>query len=350
MTHPEIPKYKTSRVIVGIIIAIASAVLSPLLTGFCTTLISFTVINAFLYGFGGMVPAAAGMLLDVLAFGIYFGLEGALIAAIAFVLPSAFIVRNLRWRVPFFKMLAQSIAVQVLCVLAALAAGYILIGADLIGALIEALRSLFDMIYPGAVDFVLSRVYDIEAVPDTLTQQQLVNGVLDEARRAAYLDGYLNEISASLRLTLPGYLLSASCLTGVLAAAWPAKMINKRLPVNGAYVSSARWYTPWRISLGLLGGWVIVWLLTVLGLENGDSVQLAFQALLFLVLRVQAAVSLERRLTQMNMRAGLRVFIIVVAELIFGEFVIYYGAFSALFGSTGAANQLRALRADKDNK
>lgn len=350
MTRPESPKYKTSRIVVGVIIAIASAVLSPLLTGFCTTLISFTVINAFLYGFGGMIPAAAGMLLDVLAFGTYFGIKGALVAALAFVLPSAFIIRNLRWRVPFFKMMAQSIAAQVLGVFAALAAAYLFVGADLIGTLIETLRSLFDMVYPGAMDFVLSKVYDIESVPDTLTQEQLVTGVLGEARRATYLDGYLKEISASLRLTLPGYLLSASCLTGVLATAWPAKMINQRLPMNGAYVSLARWYTPWRVSLGLLGGWMVTWLLTVLGLEAGDSVQLAFQALLFLVLRVQAAASLERRLIQFNVRAGLRAFIIVVSELVFGEFVIYYGAFSALFGSTGAASQLSARRADKDDK
>lgn len=348
--RPEIPKYKTSRVVAGVIIAIAAAVFAPLLTGFCTTLISFTVINAFLYGFGGMVPAAAGMLLDVIAFGMYFGIEGALTAFLAFVAPSAFIIRNLRWRVPFSKMMVQSIAAQVLGVFAALVAAYFFVGSDLIGALVETLRSLFDMVYPGAIDFVLSRIYDIEAVPDTLSQAQLVTGVLDEARRSAYLDGYLNEISASLRLTLPGYLLSASCLTGVLATAWPAKLINRRLPMNGAYVSLARWYTPWRVSLGLLGGWVVTWLITVLGLEGGDSVQLAFQALLFLVLRVQAAASLERRLIQFNMRAGLRALIIIVVELLLGEFVIYYGAFSALFGSTGAASQLRAQRADKENK
>lgn len=350
MTRPEIPNYKTSRIVAGVIIAIAAAALAPLLTGFCTTLIAFTVINAFLYGFGGMIPAAAGMLLDVISFGVYFGIEGALMAVLAFVLPSALIIRNLRWRMPFFKMLAQSIAAQVLGVLAALAAAYFFVGTDLIDALIETLRSLFDMVYPGAVDFVLSMVYDIEAVPDTLTLEQLENGLLDEVRRAAYLDGYMNEISASLRLTLPGYLLSASCLTGVLATAWPAKMINRRLPMNGAYVLLARWYTPWRVSLGLLGGWVVAWLLTLLDVEAGDSIQLAFQALLFLVLRVQAAVSLERRLIQFNMRAGLRVCIIIAVELVFGEFVIYYGAFSALFGSTGAANQLRARRADKDDK
>lgn len=350
MTRPEIPKYKTSRIIVGIIIAIAAAVLAPLLSGFCTTLISFTVINTFLYGFGGMVPAAAGMLLDVLAFGVYFGVKGALIAALAFVLPSVLIIRDLRWRVPFFKMLARSIAAQVLGVLAALAAAYIFVGADLIGALVEALRSLFDMVYPGAIDYVLARIYDIEAVPDTLTQEQLIAGVLDDTRRGAYLDGYLNEISASLRLTLPGYLLAASCLTGILAVAWPAKLINRRLPANGTYVSLARWYTPWRISLGLLGGWVFVWLLTVLGLEGCAPVQLAFQALLFLAFRVQAAVSIERRLIQFNMRAGLRVLVIVAVELIFGEFAIYYGAFSALFGSTGAATQLRARHADKNDK
>lgn len=344
MNRPEVPLYKKSRIIIGLVIALASALAAPLLAGFSTTVMVYTVLNTFLYGFGGIIPAAAGILLSVAAFGVYFGVPGAVIAALGYALPSVFIIRNLRWRIPFFKQIAMAIIAQIAGVLAALAAAYAFIGADIIGAIVETFRSMIDMLSPGFVDYILDMIYSIEDVPEAFTESQLINGVLTESRRAEYIDGYLNEISAVLRLTMPGMLLSASALTGILAAAWPAKMIDRKLPVEGAYIPMARWFTPWQISVGLIGMWVVTWLITLVGVNGGDVMQLTMQALLFITLRIQASISLERRLSP-RVKPALRVLIIIGAQLILTRFVVYYGAFSALFGTTGAAAQIQLLRA-----
>lgn len=101
MTHPEMPKRSRGRVFIGVAIALGHVLLSPLLVGFSTTVFVFPVITVFLFGFGGWIPACAGMLLTVIAFDLYFGLAAALMAAAAFALPTAFLIRGIRWRKPF---------------------------------------------------------------------------------------------------------------------------------------------------------------------------------------------------------------------------------------------------------
>ena len=342
------PQNKTSRVIIGVIIAIATALLSPLLAGLSTTVITFTIINAILFSFSGMKVACVAILLDVLAFGFIFGVPGAAVAMLGIAIPSAVVIRNVYWRRNFFTQLTQAIAANVLGVLAALAAARIFIGSDIIGALVEKMRGLLNMLEPGVIDYMLDLMYDIEAVPDAMTESQLVNGVLDAARRESYINGYAATLSASLRLMMPGYLLSSACLTGLLSASFSAKILDRRLPMPGSYIRLGRWYTPWWISVGVLATWAMAWILTQLGLDGGDAIQLTLQQLMTLIFRVQTAVSMERRLIQTNMRPTMRTIIIIAFQLLIPtEFIIYYGAFSALFGMTGASVQLQARRAGR---
>ena len=344
MNRPQSPAYKKSRVIVGVVIAVASTLLTPLLAGLCTTVMGFTVLSTFLYAFGGIIPAAVSMLLNVAAFGILFDVPGALVACLGFTLPSAYIIRNLRWRIPFPKLAASAIGAQILGTLAALAAAYAFIGSDIIGALSGLIRDLLDMLPLGFTDYLLDMMYGIESVPETLTEIQLAEGILTAERRAMFLDAYVTDISANLRLVLPGELLAASCLTGVVASAWPAKLMDRRAPVTGAYIPMARWFTPMTISLGLLATFIVTWLLSLTGFKGGDAAQVTVQALLYLVLRIQAAVSVERRMKRQNMHPALRVTVILMLEIVLTELAIYYGAFSAMFGTTGAAIQMQAAR------
>ncbi len=350
MTRPEIPIYTTSRKLAGVAIAVGAAIATPFLAGFCTTLIFPTLVCVLMYAFGGMIPAAAAMITQVLAFGLLGGTPGGVIAALAIVLPSAYTIRNLRWRIPFFKLLSNTVAAQALGIVAALAAARVYFGADIIGQIAQLFRVTVEtFLTPGSIDYILDIVFSIEAVPDMLTTEQLMDGVLDAALRAEYLDAFTTQLSATLRLTLPGMLLSASLLTGVLSAAWPAKIIDRRINIDGAYVKMARWYTPWQVSLGLLGTWVLTWLLQVLGIKGGDVLYLTLQSLLLMMFRIQAAISLERRFTRRNMQPALRVlFIIGIMLLMPSVAVMYYGAFSALFGTTGAMLQIRILRAKND--
>lgn len=348
MNRPEMPKNKPSRVVAGIIIAIAAALLSPLLTSLSTTAIVFTIINAVLFSFSGMKVAFFAILLDVMAFGFVFSAPGALVAMLGIALPSAVIIRNVYWRRNFFTQITHAIAANILGILGALVAARIFVGTDLIGALVAKLRSLLEMLEPGVIDYILDLLYKIEDVPDKLSEVQLAEGVLDAARRANYLDGYVNTMSASLRLTLPGMLLSSACLTGLAGAAFSAKIMDKRMSMPGSYIRVGRWYTPWWVSVGVLATWAVAWLLTKLGLNGGDAIQLTLQQLMTLVFRVQAVISMERRTIQLNMRPVLRTILIIGFQLLVPvEYVIYYGAFSALFGITGASVQLQARRIGK---
>ena len=345
MNRPEIPKYKAYRVIAGVIIAIAAALLSPLLVSLSTTVIAFTVINAILFSFSGMKVAVFSILLDVMAFGIVFGTPGALVAMLGVALPSAVIIRNVYWRRNFFTQITSAITANIVGILGALVAARIFVGTDLIGALVEKMRSLIEMLEPGVIDYILDLLYKIEDVPDKLSEVQLAEGVLDAARRANYLDGYAATMSASLRLMMPGFLMSSACLTGILGAAFSAKIMDKRLSMPGSYIRLGRWYTPWWVSVGVLATWAVAWLLTKLGLNGGDAIQLTLQQLMTLVFRVQAVISMERRTIQMNMRPVFRTILIIGFQLLVPvEFVIYYGAFSALFGITGASVQLQMRR------
>lgn len=351
MTQASIPAYPRSRIILGCVFAVAAALATPFLAGFITTIIFPTIICTLLYGFGGLVPAALSMLLQVFVFGFIGGIEFGVIAALAIALPAAFIIREVRLRVPFFKMLSHSLAAQLLGILAALVAARIFYGADIIGNVAVMMRSMFEtFLTPGFIDYMLDMVFDIDAVPDTLTEIQLFEGVLTAERRAEYLDGFVAQISATLRLTLPGTLLSACCLSGIIAAAWPAKLIDRRAYLSGAYVKLARWYTPWWISLGLIATWTVTWILEALGVNGADVMYLAVQALLLMAFRIQAAISLERRFTQLNMKPALRIFFILGLQLLMpADFVMFYGAFSALFGTTGASLQIRILRGKNKN-
>lgn len=345
MNRPEIPKYKASRVIAGVIIAIAAALLSPLLVSLSTTVIAFTVINAILFSFSGMKVAVFSILLDVMAFGIVFGTPGALVAMLGVALPSAVIIRNVYWRRNFFTQITSAITANIVGILGALVAARIFVGTDLIGALVGKMRSLIEMLEPGVIDYILDLLYKIEDVPDKLSEVQLAEGVLDAARRANYLDSYAATMSASLRLMMPGFLMSSACLTGILGAAFSAKIMDKRLSMPGSYIRLGRWYTPWWVSVGVLATWAVAWLLTKLGLNGGDAIQLTLQQLMTLVFRVQAVISMERRTIQMNMRPVFRTILIIGFQLLVPvEFVIYYGAFSALFGITGASVQLQMRR------
>lgn len=345
MNRPLNPQHPKSRVVVGIIIAVAAALLTPLLTGLCTTIMCFTVLSAFLYAFGGMAPAFVSMLLTVSVFGLLYGVPGALVSCLAFTLPSTYIIRNLRLRVAFLKLVSTAIGAQIVGTLGALAAAYAFIGSDIIGALAGVVRDLLKMTPPGFTDYVLDMMYDIEGMPEALTEIQFANGVLTPERRSAFLDSYVTDISVNLRLLLPGDLLAASCLTGLISAAWPAKLMQRKVPVEGAYVPMAYWYTPKLITLGLLGLFIVTWLMSLVGMNGGDPAQVTVQALLYLVLQIQAAISVERRMRARGTRPALRVIAILVLELLFTEIAVYYGAFSAMFGSTGAAMQLQAARA-----
>jgi len=74
---------------------------------------------------------------------------------------------------------------------------------------------------------------------------------------------------------------------------------------------------------------------------------MTIRSILFMVFMIQAAASIERRMQNFGAKTWLRVLVILLVELLFGDFAVYYGGASALIGSTGAVRQLMDRRANR---
>lgn len=347
MNRPPLPEYRMSRKILGCAMGVSFALLTPVGLGLCAAVFPFPVLTAFLYAFGGIVPAAVSLLCNVAAFGFYYGWQAGLCFAIAFTLPSAIVIRGLSWRVPFGKQLRQALISQIVCIVLALACAYLLAGGQLIEVLLGKLRELTEP-FAGGVDYVLGQLYGIEGMPSAPSVEQLADGLLSQEQRAYYLDVLFSDLESALALYSPGYLLGASVITSVLAVAWPSRIIHRKMKEDEhpAYVPLARWFLPWNVSLGLLLMLLVSCVLYALGVSGCDIVCLTLQLILMAAFRVQAAAALERLFTQLHWKPWLRALIIALVMVLAGQYAFYYGAFSALFGSAGAFRQIRAQRAN----
>jgi hypothetical protein len=349
LTQAYAPRPAKSRVILGLVIACLMAALSPYLTLLSTVVLIVPVLLAFLYAFSGIVPVIAGSSLTLGAFALVFDFTGMWMALVAFIAPAALIVRNLRLRLPFFRQLAIAVISLMAGVVAALAIAYLALGTDIISALTPYLRAALESVeYPGVVDYLLASAYTIPGAPAAYTPELLMTGFLAEAQRASYLDAFIGSMHASLALTLPGHLLRASALAGVLAVVWPGYLIEKKAPpAQGAFVPPGEWHAPYHLILGLLGTLGVSYILHWQNISGGDTAYMTMRALILLLFRVQAAASIERRLKAAGAKTWTRALIIVITQLIFGDIAVFYGAASAMFGSKGAIKQLASRRNGK---
>lgn len=347
LAQPESPRVKTSRVVVGFLVAIAMGLVSPYLA----VVPVLPVLIAFLYAYAGLAPAAACAGLSLGAYAISFGLTGMLMGLAAYVVPGLLIVRGIRMRLPFFRQIVEGIAALAFGVVAALAIAYVALGSDLIGAASEGMRSTVESVekvYPGLIDMIAAYTYEIPGAPESVTSEILINGFLTATQRASYVDALMSDMQAALALTLPGYLLSMAALAGVVAVAWPG-YVRRNDPETDEtnYVPLARWYTPYRLSLGMLATLGVAYLLSWQEVKGGNTVYMTVRSILFVVFMIQAAASIERRMQNFGAKTWLRVVVILLVELLFSDFAVYYGGASALIGSTGAVRQLIDRRANR---
>lgn len=309
------------------------------------------VIIAFLYAYAGLIPAAACAAFTLGAYTLSYGWMGALLGLVAHIAPAALIVRGIRARIPFHRQIALAVASLAAGTVAALVIAYLALGSNLIGALAETMREAMESmakVYPGFVDMLAARTYAIPGAPESITTEVLLNGFLTAAQRASYIDALLNDMQTALALALPGYLLSMSALAGVLAVAWAGYVKRKEPQTNDInYVPLARWYAPYRLSLGMLATLAIAYLLYAEQIEGGDTLYATIRAILGVVFMIQAAASIERRMQVFGARTWLRVVVILLIELLFGDLAMYYGGASAVIGSRGAVRQLMEKRAKK---
>lgn len=347
LAQSESPQNRASRVVIGVIVALLLGIVSPYLA----VIPLVPVLLAFLYAYGGLVPAVLCAALTIGTYAVSFGLTGMLMGFVAYIVPAAFIVRGIRMRLPFFRQIVIAIASLAGGIVAALALAYVALGSNLLGGIDEGMRETLDAVakvYPGLIDAVMARAYLIPGAPETVTSDLLINGFLTEAQRTGYIDALVSDLQAMLALTLPGYLLSMAAFSGTLAVAW-AGYVKRNEPETSeiSYVPLARWYTPYQLSLGMLVTLGVGYLLFRQNVSGGDTLYITIRSIIRIVFMIQAAVSLERRLQAFGAKMWLRVVIILLIALLFGDFCVYYGGASALVGSTGAIKQLLEKRANR---
>lgn len=352
MTQTNRPGRSGVRTGVGIIIALVFAILAPLVTALSGIVFIYPVLAVVLYACCGIAPAAVSILANVLAFDLYFGLPGALCAVVAFALPSAFMIRYVKWARPFRDQVLGSVVAQVLGMLAALVVLRLYIGKDILTALTDILRTQFHLLEPGIVDMLLGTIYKIEGIIGTnaITQEQLAAGMLDAAQREGYIAAFLNELRNIAATQLPGMLLASSVLTGLSASFLSSRILRRNENREGCYVPIAQWFTPWKITASLLILLAISYVLVLAKVRSSDVIYSTIIRLAFLVFRVQTCISLERRMQARGFRPFIRVLLIALVELILIDAAIVYGMLSAMTGSTGMLKQLRERKNQKSEK
>jgi hypothetical protein len=333
--------------VIGSLVALVLGLLSPYLA----VVPVVPIVVAFLYAYAGFAPAAACAALTLITYAISFGMTGMLMGLSAYIVPAALIVWGIRARLPFFRQIALAIASLAAGVVAALAIAYVAFDSDLLGAAGAVMKSAVESMqkaYPGFIDVIVARAYGIPGAPESVSQELLLNGFLTAAQRASYIEALLADMQTALALSLPGYLLSMAALSGVIAVAWPG-YVRKSDPETDdvSYVPLAKWYTPYRLSVGMLVTLGVGYILSWQNVKGGDTVYMTIRAILFVVFMIQAAASIERRMQTFGARTWLRVVVILAIELLFGELAVYYGGASALIGSTGAVRQLMEKRANR---
>ncbi len=347
LAQPESPRIKSSHAVVGFILALILGYFAPYLA----VVPIVPILIAFLYAYAGLIPAAACAAFSLGSYGLSFGMAGMFMGFVAHIAPAAYIVYGIRTRQPFFRQIASGIAALGIGIVAALGIAYVSIGSDLMGALMQSMRQTMtsmESVYPGLVDTLAALNYNIPGAPQNITQEILLSGFLTAAQRANYVDALLRDMQSSLTLMLPGFLLSTSALAGVLAVAWPGYVKrNDPETTDVSYVPLAGWYTPYGLSIGMILTLSAAYLLSTQKVQGGDTLYMTIRAILGLAFMIQAAVSIERRMQQFGAKTWVRVVIILLIEVIFGDLAVFYGGASALVGSTGAVRQIMNQRANR---
>ena len=341
------------RTAVAIIIALAAALLMRCLLAASPVAFAYPILTLVLYAFAGVVPAMTALLGSILAADLYFGTAGLAMSLVVFALPAAVMLRGVRWARPYPRQVITALGAQILGMVAALAIARGYVGSDIIDAFVNFMVGYMKELAPGMVDVFLGRMFPIDSVPSNITSisaLQLNMGLLTAAQRADYLEAFAVQMHDALALALPGILLTSSTLTAIFATFLPNYMLRRQPGRAMCYIPVARWYTPWQVSLGLTGMLAVSYLLQRLGFPGGDALYATLLALLRLAFMIQAAISLERRLSAANKRLWMRVLLIAILEIFVSYAAVSYGGFSAFFGVTGAFKQLHARRGGTDKE
>jgi hypothetical protein len=296
-----------------------------------------------------------GTFAALFSFMTLYGSIGFGLALFALIATTVMCIRDIKGSIPFARRVTRSFVYFVIGVCAAFTLAYITLKPDILTFITDKIHEMLNMAPKGALDVYLGSMNKY-AIPKPMTEAMILGGFLPDELRARYLESFLKTLSYMLSIGLPGILLASSALTAVVIAGVGGRYALRGYPMRVGidehlkqflaagdepkYVPLMLWQSPYQLTLGLIVFLITGIILQATKIAGGDVIFESAYALAFAFCRVIMAISLERRMARVGSRPAFRVIIILLLELTLGEYILYVGAISAIFGTRGIARQL----------
>ena len=339
MTPSSSSRENALKTVIGIFVVFVMAALMPFTLLTSGMVFVYPVLAVITYVAVSPAAAIVSLLFDVASAGIYMGIQGAIAFTLAFIIPSAFILRTIRLKSSFSVRVGTAVISQIIGIVLTLGYARLSFGKSIIDAFTEIFGSFLGLMSDETLDSLLVQFYSINGIK-SITSMQNVTGLLDASQRASYINKLTSDIRNTLAVSLPGALLTASYHTG-LVSAFLSTLICRNKRKDGAYVPIAVWYTPYKITFGAVGMIIVALIMNAVGVSSAQTILNATGSLAMALFTVQAISSFERRMKAAGRNLVFRIIIIALSALILRNFIAIYGAYSAVFGTFGAVRQLR---------
>lgn len=353
----DLKKPSVLRIIAASIVAALLGLVQPLffMSAFmiCLTPIALTA----LYAWAGWIPVVIGSAGTVGTISWFAGISGGMppvlagaSAAIVFVLPALVAIVAQNRRIPFFRRMAATIAVQTAALLGFACMVYLGMKVDLVDALADMMRSSMEAASTETLVSCLN-MFAMYGILNEESIEGLTTGFVlwSDVRNA--LDQAFDLIRYQLRQTMPALLLNSGLISGVLLAAVPGRICSRRgdQPDVG-YVPLTQWFLPARVTgivaLCVATGCAMQWS----GVEGADAMTTVFTTIGSTLCLIQGLASIHRRFRMTGTARGVRITLTILCLMFATTFLELVGAMSALFGSKGAISTWMRKRNEENRK
>lgn len=311
----------------------------------CLFALALPVVISSFWAWGGWPCALAAALSNFAAVLLLLGPAAAAVFFAALILPgllTAFLVKR---RMRFYAGVRASMLIQLGAFLLLLFGAWLMIRGDLIDALLQPMREVFDQI-PGELLGYLGQAGFFGA--DTGID---FARALDAAQRSDLLNALFGNISLLLKQNMPSTVLTTGIVVGGLSYALCARQLVRsgaEPPVD--FVPVGEWRLTPSMIVGLPASTLISLILFNMGVRGADALYVAVLNLMFLAFTVQCAGALSRRLKQAGVTPGKRCALILLVTLLVPYLGRFLGIYSALLGSQGLITNYLKKRAEKRDK
>lgn len=335
-------------VLIASVVGLLAGAAQIFYVGFFPVCVLGTVLASLLFVWGGFAPALVYMAASLGSVGWLYGPWAAGALALIVALPSAIVMTLFARRASFMRRIKGAVLSQLGAMLLLIVVLYLSVRRDLISVLVEAANSWAQSL-PALLREALVQQFALTGLVTGDMAQRALEGTLHSAETLSVLEGIFDLLGNSLRLQLPGMLLSSGLLTGVLAVGLPDVICAHRGD-DVDYIAFSDWHMPSQVTAGGLVCLAASIVLVLFKVDGAESVYNALVIAAGTICAVIGSAALDRRL-KANGRG--RVFRIVLngLGLLFAQgLFIMMGAYSALLGRQGLVSGFVRRKMEEHNR